>query len=120
MSIKGKGKKQEKEKKKLKGKDKSKAQHLSSPLVDTIDIETHLPSMSPAYNPEVAVNASSAGRSCNSLVGGKRPQAGSSTLAGQSGSVPLKKSKTNGVSRGNGANIGIFYHNLRCCLHELM
>jgi hypothetical protein len=71
MSIEGKGKKREKEKKKSKGKDKSKARHSSSPLVDTIDIETHLPSMSPAYNPEVAVNASSAGRSCNSLVGGK-------------------------------------------------
>jgi hypothetical protein len=121
ISIEGKGRRHEKEKKKLKGKGKSRARRSSSPFksTDDVDTETHMLSMSPDPNFQVAVDTLSREKSHNSLVGGKRPQAGSSTPGGQSGPQPIKKSKTNGVSHGNEANIGIFYCNLRCSLHGL-
>jgi hypothetical protein len=118
-SIEGKGKRHEKEKKKLKGKGKSRAQCSSSPLADDVDTETRMPSMPPDSNFQVAVDTLSEGKSHDSLVGGKRPWAGSLTLAGRSGPQPIKKPKTNGVSHGDEANIGISYRNLRCCLHGL-
>jgi hypothetical protein len=56
-------------------------------------------SMSPDSNFQVAVDTLSEEKSHNSLVGSKQPWAGSSTLGGQSGLQPIKKSKMNRVSQ---------------------